>query len=79
MGGTSSKAPSEANGRNHTEIASQDLLEDIPTALHTEPILSLCVGSENELYSAGVDRVRVIYTLAHTDYRSLHCSLHRPV
>lgn len=64
MGGRSSKAPSEANGHSRTEIASQDLLQDSLAALHNEPILSLCVGNETELYSAGVDKDVLLYSWA---------------
>ncbi len=59
MGGSFSKAPAEANGNGHLEAETQDLFQDIPSTLHTEPIQSLCVANDNELFSGGVDKVCV--------------------
>ena len=59
MGGSSSKAPAEANGNGHMEADTGDLFQDIPSTLHTEPIQSLCVANDTELFSGGVDKVCV--------------------
>lgn len=60
MGGNSSKdlrSTAAANGNGHLEVETQDLFQDLASTLHTEPIQSLCVASDNELFSGGVDKV----------------------
>ncbi len=64
MGGSSSKGTAaEANGNGHLEAETQDLFQDVPSTLHTEPVQSLCVASDdNELFSGGVDKVQQTHT-----------------
>ncbi len=59
MGGNSSKdLASEANGNGPVAAETQNMFQDLPSTLHTEPIQSLCVAAEdNELFSGGVDKV----------------------
>ena len=73
MGGSSSKDINESctsysNGTGskpdtNGENSERQAIENVAT-LHTEPIQSLCVASEGEMFSGGVDKVCVCTKMA---------------
>lgn len=64
MGGRSSKEPTAINGHGAPNVSeTQDFLHEVTSTLHTEPIQSLCVANESELFSGGVDTVLLHYII----------------